>query len=53
MATFWQHRDDNDLQPSIAREHIIGELNVALSACLDLKIASLGNIDKDKGTLYF
>lgn len=53
LAKYNKYRDDNDLRPSEAREHIIGKLNAALSACLDLKIASLGNIDEDKGTLYF
>lgn len=53
LAKYNKFRDDNDIKPSEAREHIIGELNAALSACLDLKISSLGNIDEDKGTLYF
>ena len=53
LAKYNKYRDDNDLRPSEAREYIIGKLNAALSACLDLKIASLGNIDENKGTLYF
>lgn len=53
LAKYNKYRDDNDLRPSEAREHIIGKLNAALSACLDLKIVSLGNIDENKGTLYF
>lgn len=53
LAKYNKYRDDNDVKPSEAREHIIGELNMALNACLDLKIASLGNIDENKGTLYF
>ena len=53
LAKYNNYRDENDLQPSIARLHIIGQLNEALSACLDLEIINLGNIDDNKGTLYF
>ncbi len=42
-----------DCKPSEARQHIIGELNQAISNCLDLRITSLGDIEDNKGTLYF
>ena len=44
---------EQDCRPSEARKHIIGELNSSIQACLDLKIVSLGDIEADKGTLYF
>lgn len=43
----------NDCKPSEAKAHIIGELNKSLQKCLDLYISSLGNIEDNKGTLYF
>lgn len=53
IAKYNSYRDDNDLRPSEARRHIIGELNSSLKKCLDLEIDGLGNIDANKGTLYF
>ena len=52
-SKYCQYRDENDLRPSDAKKHIIGELNDALKNCLDLQITSLGNIESSKGTLYF
>lgn len=43
----------NDCKPSEAKAYIIGELNKSLQECLDLHISSLGNIEDNKGTLYF
>lgn len=42
-----------DCRPSEAKTHIIGELNSSINACLDLHITSLGDIEDNKGTLYF
>lgn len=53
IAKYNNYRDENDLKPSEAKKHIIGALNIALKKCLDLEIDNLGNIDADKGTLYF
>lgn len=53
IAKYNDYRDNNDLRPSEARRHIIGELNFAIKNCLDLEIDNLGNIDANKGTLYF
>ena len=48
-----KYLNEQDCKPSEAKIHIIGELNSSISACLDLQITSLGNIEDNKGTLYF
>ena len=53
LAKFSRYRDDNDLRPTVALKHIIGELNTSLTKCLDISIASLGEVQRDQGTLYF
>ena len=53
LAKYNQYRDENDIRPSEAREHIVGDLNNAIRACLDLKIVDLGNVEGNKGTIYF
>ena len=53
QAKFSKYRDENDIRPSEARTHILGELNSALNNCLDLKIFSLGEIQSGEGTIYF
>lgn len=53
LAKYNKYLEENDVKPSEARKYIIGELNNALSGCLDLEIVSVGNIDQNKGTLYF
>ena len=53
LAKFNCYRDENDLRPSVARSAIIGQLNDALQKCLDLKIESIGDVEQNKGTLYF
>ena len=53
FAKYNNYRDDNDVKPSEARAHIIGELNNSLTKCLDLEISNLGNVEGGKGTLYF
>ena len=45
--------NEEDCKPSEAKKHIIGELNESLIKCLDLKIDNMGNIEANKGTLYF
>ena len=45
--------NEQDCKPSEAKAHIIGELNNSLRECLDLYITSLGNIEDNKGTLFF
>ncbi len=53
QAKFSEYRDKNDVRPSEAQNHIVGELNSALTNCLGLKISSLGDIQSGKGTIYF
>lgn len=53
LAKYYKYQEDKDLRPSQAKKVIIGELNAALSNCLDLKISNLGNVESDRGTLYF
>lgn len=48
-----KYLNDNDCRPSEAKRHIIGELNDALTQCLRLEIDSLGDIEADKGTIFF
>lgn len=42
-----------DCRPSEAKAHIIGELNEAIKNCLDLEIDNLGNIEDNRGTIFF
>ncbi len=48
-----RYLNDQDCRPSEAKKYIIGELNKSVHACLDLEIASLGDIEAGQGTLYF
>ncbi|WP_444665801.1 AAA family ATPase [Cereibacter changlensis] len=52
-AVYNRYRDDNDVRPSEAKAKIIGDLNASIRNCLDLEIASLGNVEGNQGTLYF
>lgn len=42
-----------DCTPSEAKAHIIGELNSAITNCLDLYIDNLGDIESNRGTIFF
>lgn len=48
-----RYLNSQDCKPSEAKRHIIGELNQAIKNCLDLEITSLGDVEDNKGTLYF
>lgn len=37
----------------LTKAKIIGDLNASLTKCLDLEIAGIGDIEDNKGTLYF
>ena len=52
-AKYYKYLEDNDLRPSEAKEHIIAELNKSLMNCLNLRIDSIGDINGNKGTIYF
>ncbi len=45
--------NEQDCKPSEAKAKIIGDLNTALSNCLDLEIYSIGDIEANQGTFYF
>ena len=53
LAKYNHYLEKENVRPSEAKEHIIGELNNALQKCLDIEIQSLGNVESDRGTLYF
>ena len=53
QAKFSNYRDENDLRPSEAKTHIIGQLNTAIENCLELEIVDIGEIQTGKGTIYF
>lgn len=48
-----KYLNDTDCKPSEARAKIIGDLNEAIKQCLDLEVVSIGDIEADKGTLFF
>lgn len=53
LGKYNKYMNDNDVRPSEARKHIIGDLNAALSKCLDLEITDVGDVESNRGTLYF
>ena len=53
LAKFNRYRDERDVKPSTARKHIIAELNKAIKSCLDLEISSLGDVESNRGTIFF
>lgn len=48
-----KYLNETDCRPSEAKKHIIGELNDAISNCLNLEIDNLGNIESSEGTIFF
>lgn len=48
-----KYLNDMDCKPSEAKAKIVGDLNKSIGKCLNLKIVDIGNIEADKGTLYF
>jgi len=49
IAMFRDYSEKTDSKPSEARAYIIGELNKAIKACIDLEIVNLGNVEDGKG----
>lgn len=52
-AKYNQYLEEKDSKPSEAKAKIVGDLNASLKKCLDLEVHSLGNVEANKGTLYF
>ena len=42
-----------DCKPSKGKKKIIGDINNSIKNCLDLEITSIGDVEDDKGSLYF
>ena len=42
-----------DLRPSEAKAKVLGELNTAIRNCLNLEMSDLGNIESNRGTIFF
>lgn len=53
QAAVTRYMQENDVKPSEARSKIIGELNSSIQKCLDLTISGVGDVEGDRGTLYF
>ena len=53
LAKYSRYRDNNDVKPSQARQHIIGELNKSLEKCLELRIEDIGDVESNRGTVFF
>ena len=52
-GVFNRYMEAEDVRPSEAKRKIIGDLNFSITNCIDIEISSLGNVEDDKGTLYF
>lgn len=50
---FNKYLHEQDCKPSDAKAKIIGDLNNSLKNCLDLEIASIGDIEANQGTMFF
>lgn len=50
---YQEYLHKNDCKPSEAKNKIIGDLNNAISNCLNLIIDNLGNIEDNRGSIYF
>ena len=46
-------REDKNRSLKEAEDKIISDLNASLASCLDLVISDIGDVESDKGTLYF
>ena len=53
LAKYSKYRDDKDIKPSEARLYIIGELNKSLEKCLELVIEDIGDVESNRGTIFF
>ncbi|WDI32629.1 AAA family ATPase [Hyphococcus flavus] len=53
FAYYNNYLEEKDCRPSEAKKAIVSELNDSLEKCLDIKIDNLGNIEDNKGSLFF
>lgn len=53
FSMYNKYLEESDARPSEAKTKIIGDLNKSLKACLEIWIDNLGNIESDRGSLYF
>lgn len=53
LAKYRDYSEKEDVKPSEARNHIIGELNTAISKCLSIEITGMGNVEAGNGSLFF
>lgn len=53
LALYNDYMIKNDVKPSEARNVIIGELNESIEKCLGMQISDIGNVEGNRGTLYF
>ena len=53
LGAYNRYWENNDVKSSEAKKYFIGTLNKSLEKCLDLKISSIGNVESNRGTLYF
>jgi 2-hydroxy-3-keto-5-methylthiopentenyl-1-phosphate phosphatase len=53
LGTTNEYMQTKDVKPSEAREKILGDLNSSIKKCLDLEIVNIGNVESNKGTMYF
>lgn len=53
QALYNSYMHQNDVAPSVAKSAIIQRLNNYINDCLNLNIDNLGNIEADRGTIYF
>lgn len=52
-AVYNRYMETEDVKPSEAKAKIIGDLNQSIQNCLDLEVCSIGNVEAERGTLYF
>ena len=53
LGKYTTYMKSADKCPSEAKKFIIGQLNTSLQNCLELEIDDIGDVESDKGTLFF
>ena len=52
-ARYNKYLEQMDCKPSEAKAHIISELNKSIENCLEIRVKSLGNVEGNRGSIYF